>query len=384
MLSDNHRQELRLRVGNFLLSDTSPQPPEASPVVLRRDSRDPCDEIQMSADAQLQEEVGEARSSGRSARGRVKNARTLWTHVMERALLNGLVEARKQSLDTLNWNFRAAGWSIAVSLVQQSTDQPMTREICDNRWRKIRTIWRLWERHKKQVADWTWNSHIETYVHNVEVTRDYFDRHPDLQIFRAHGPAHMDLLEKLMYGNPTSEDHDESRVEISNGDKERLEPVEPENPTPSPALPAITKPLYQPDPIAPTGIPAPPMVISQVANQIPPPIPTPTDDRFQAESRLVNALITYGNILVETSRGISTSMVSPFQTACTEFVKEADQLLPLSWRNETGRVPYSRYSVILKALRDPLVSQTYISLRHCPIEDRREWIMDVLRDRDAN
>ncbi|WEW56352.1 hypothetical protein PRK78_001795 [Emydomyces testavorans] len=123
-----------------------------------------------------------------SARGRFKSSRTCWTRAMEKGLLEGLLEAQRKGLDGINGNFKNAAWTLAVARVQSVTRQSITKEICNNRWRKFKSVWKLWEKHKSQVSGWTWAPELETLASDPEVMDAYFAAHADMEMFRHRGP----------------------------------------------------------------------------------------------------------------------------------------------------------------------------------------------------
>lgn len=131
-------------------------------------------------------------------KGKVKKGRTKWTTEMEIALLDGLIEAKKEAHDTDNGNFKAAGWKITVNAVQGVTNQLITREICENKWRVYRDMWRLWVKHQNQISGWTWDPDLRTYVNDPEVMDTYFSEHLEMKIFHMKGPPYDEKLEELL------------------------------------------------------------------------------------------------------------------------------------------------------------------------------------------
>ncbi|QSS65810.1 hypothetical protein I7I51_06660 [Histoplasma capsulatum] len=75
---------------------------------------------------------------------RAARIRTDWTPAMELAMLNTFIDTKKWGLETDNSNYKSVVWPAIVEAVSQHTSQSITKDICDNRWRKIKTIWKLW------------------------------------------------------------------------------------------------------------------------------------------------------------------------------------------------------------------------------------------------
>jgi hypothetical protein len=91
---------------------------------------------------------------------------------MDEALLNSLLEAKREALDTDNGNFKSTVWVKVVEAVRTAARQQLqiTRLICDSRWRNhFKKIWRLWTKHKIQISGWTWDSNKETYTNEEDV-----------------------------------------------------------------------------------------------------------------------------------------------------------------------------------------------------------------------
>lgn len=67
-----------------------------------------------------------------------KNTRTTWNNLMEDSLVQGLYQAKKDGLDTDNGNFKLLEWNLAVTSVLAVTQQLITPDICQNRWRTVK------------------------------------------------------------------------------------------------------------------------------------------------------------------------------------------------------------------------------------------------------
>ncbi|EER28875.1 hypothetical protein D8B26_000600 [Coccidioides posadasii str. Silveira] len=323
----------------------------------------------------------------RQSRARLRSARTVWTWTMDRALLNGLIQAKGEGLDKGNGNFRIRGWEITVSKVQELTKQPMTREICENRWRKMKRTWKLWEQHKASTSDWTWDPAREAFVNQREVMDVYFNAHPEMEVFRDQGLMHKDMIERILPGGyvPRPYGTRMMRVQPQSGQREVAPADRPEtiSPAENPTLPSghvdTANNTY------PLPAPAIPAIQKRSATDS---APATAADQSQKRLRANNLgtgiltagdILTSGDALAEPARELAAALIPPYQRASSEFLKEMDLILPASWRDgETSRIPFSKYCVVLKALQDPFASETYIALLSRPRDDRIEFIMNII------
>ncbi|OJD26870.1 hypothetical protein ACJ73_01734 [Blastomyces percursus] len=123
-----------------------------------------------------------------------------WSSTMDKAMLLGLLDAKKDGWETDNGNFKIHGWNIAVQAVRRVTHQNVNKNNLENRWRSNKRIWRLWMKHKNQISGWTWCAERETYINDPEVMDEYFRRHPDMILFQHQGPAFREQHEQLLDG----------------------------------------------------------------------------------------------------------------------------------------------------------------------------------------
>jgi hypothetical protein len=119
---------------------------------------------------------------------------------MEDALMKSLWSAKREDLNTDNGNFLRIAWRDATEDVQIVTPQPISSEICQNRWRKLKETWRLWTIHKNQIKSWGWDSERHTFYTTEEAMDEYFEKHPNLKMFREQGPRNRDILAEILDG----------------------------------------------------------------------------------------------------------------------------------------------------------------------------------------
>lgn len=84
-----------------------------------------------------------------------------------------------------------------------TSNQQITIEICEDRWREFQRTWKLWLKHQSEVPNWFWNRKRQGPSADPEEMDAYFNSHPEMEIFREKGPDHQKLLEPLL-GNNTA------------------------------------------------------------------------------------------------------------------------------------------------------------------------------------
>lgn len=299
------------------------------------------------------------------------------------------MKAKKYGLDTDHLGFKAAGWQMAIDSLARVFPRPINRDSCENRWRRIRVEWPLWEKHIQQVSNWNWDPERGTYVSIGNIMDDYFNTHPEMKPFRHRGPSHQELKRQLFRGrlasttyvagvmttvtqmNGESNQQKRSQVAQSNG-PEVISTVEPN-------IPASAAPITS----APAGRSDPPAAQSQKKASTSTASSAPRDrerDRPSKRARytdLATAMTDVGDSILLSSRMLAQA-ISPYQRASREFLREMNDILPGSWKDSSGRIPLSKYSPFLRALSDPNNSITYIALMDCPKVDRFAFLSSIV------
>lgn len=119
---------------------------------------------------------------------------------MDTALLQALIDLRNEGkYSTDQEKVKSGEWRKITRAVNAKAPKPITWNACCHRWQRLRSKWRLWRWHKKQVADsWTWNDEQDTYVSDESVMDAYFDVHSDLAQFRHRGLRFRDMFGELL------------------------------------------------------------------------------------------------------------------------------------------------------------------------------------------
>ncbi|OJD20285.1 hypothetical protein ACJ73_08384 [Blastomyces percursus] len=126
--------------------------------------------------------------------------RVSWSPSMDEAMLQGLLDAKKDGWETENGNFKTYGWNMAIQAVQSVNHQMINKNTLDSRWRHFKRTWRLWMKHKNQISGWTWCAERGTYINDPEGMEEYFQRHLDMRLFQRQGPPFRELNEQLLDG----------------------------------------------------------------------------------------------------------------------------------------------------------------------------------------
>lgn len=74
---------------------------------------------------------------------------------MEEALLQGLVQAVREGHEADGSSFKAQGWKIAVTAVNNSTSQTVDKKVCVTKLDAFKKIWRLWKGHLGAISGWS-------------------------------------------------------------------------------------------------------------------------------------------------------------------------------------------------------------------------------------
>ncbi|OJD27501.1 hypothetical protein ACJ73_01114 [Blastomyces percursus] len=69
--------------------------------------------------------------------------RVSWSPSMDEAMLQGLLDAKKDGWETENGNYKTYGWNMAIQAVQSVTHQMINKNNLDSRWRHFKRTWRL-------------------------------------------------------------------------------------------------------------------------------------------------------------------------------------------------------------------------------------------------
>ncbi|KAL1978571.1 hypothetical protein VTN31DRAFT_1430 [Thermomyces dupontii] len=292
---------------------------------------------------------------------------------MDYALLNGLLFAKRNGFESDKGNFKAPGWDGVVTAVQATTNQPIEKKHCENRWRKKKQYWKLWVRHRAQASDWTWDADKETFVNDRAIMDEYFRNNPQLAVFRDCGPTFRTMMEDLL---------DNKGAEFRNGAFAtglghlggpigQAAPAAPVAP-PSP-VPVVTEQPQQPQQLQQ---PQPPQQ-SQQPQQ--PQQPQHSQHSQQPQHRtgiLPETVAELRQLLVEINQNSRSSV----RSAIESLLQEADDLLPDDWK-ENGVVRYEKLEPILDIFQDPVICDTYLALRSGRKEYRLRWILRTLERR---
>jgi hypothetical protein len=332
---------------------------------------------------------------------------------MENAMLDGLLRAKKLGMDGKDGCFHRSGWDMAISGVRKATNQPVTREICDNRWRKFKSIWKLWNEHNSRVSKiWTWHGKWETYVTEEPASSEYFKVYPEMIRFRQYGPPYRDKLEELLDGGPvlgryaTSGGMDLLRDRalmdslpktrgprlMSEEERDSHSPTPTSTPAPTPRPSPILVPdndvtmsISMPTPSTrqPSGtyehrsssarrassFNNPPLadIVAQLATAVRGSDPSNSPQLAESIAQLAAAV-------KESNASLRDCYRPPYERAVELFRQEQDRLLPEAWK-VCGRFPLQRIVNVLRILQLPSMSETFLALG----EYRAEWLFCELR-----
>ncbi|KLJ11883.1 hypothetical protein EMPG_12976 [Blastomyces silverae] len=299
--------------------------------------------------------------------------RTDWYPAMDLAMLHTFMDAKKRGLETDNGNYKRVVWRMVIDAVSQRTNQYITKEICDNRWRGIKTTWKKWCKHQQQISGWAFCQERMTYVNGIEVTSLYFNQHPDMRQFQHRGPAYPEITRELLDGRLATggyQARQQSRREEMRNENSREVGTAEEltlTPTPTPA-PFLTP---TPTPVAETPIASSQSSIrvstesSSTQNQ---PLKRKFADSIDALREVIRDSAT--------AKLISIEQPGDIERATRLFLSEVQELLPRDWKVD-GRIPYSRYSKIPLLFRDPNISGLYLGYSAGSMEDRRSFILTL-------
>lgn len=318
-----------------------------------------------------------------------KNTRTYWTDLMEDTLIRSLYEANKEGMDTESGNFTSTGWKLAVESVRLVTPQPITADICQNRWRKIKRIWRLWTKHAKQVSDWDWDSERRIFRNTAEVMEEYFRHHSDMRQFIDQGPRNREPLGEILDGKPAGEDYG-TGVQLLPKARARIASTIPNEEEEKDNDENIERNTYlSPEDSSHASSDTSKFTSTPASNSSHLMTPTPSRKRSLSnafpsarESRkkkskyeqIAEAIEFFGEQLKTLN---PTYVVGQ---AVRTFLDEVHELFE-DRKKENGRVPCDIYLPMLEVFEHPGHCHVYLALRdRVPKEDRREWILSHLRE----
>ncbi|KAG5299303.1 hypothetical protein I7I50_07362 [Histoplasma capsulatum G186AR] len=294
---------------------------------------------------------------------------TDWTPDMELAMLNTFIDAKKQGLETDNSNYKSVVWPSIVDAVSQHTHQSITKDICENRWRKIKTIWRLWHKHQQQISGWSFCQEKMTFINDIEVTSMYFNQHPEMRQFQHQGPVYPELTGELLDGRLATDDY---AIEYHAHQQRRREEMMSENTSDvgtEEELTFTSTSFLTPTPVVESLGAA--YQSSASSSQSPARMSTETSTRNQPLKRKFGDSIDALREVIRESATAKLRVEQPddIKQATRLFLSEIQDLLPEDWKVD-GQIPYSQYSKIPLLFRDPNISGLYLGYSAGSIEDQ--------------
>jgi hypothetical protein len=159
-------------------------------------------------------------SQDRSIRPRLE-----WNDEMHGAMLEGLVEAKAQGLQT-DGGFKKDGWMYGVRGAQIHTIQEVTKEKVNNKFDNDKKHWKEWLEHL-DVSGWGWNEAKGVPESTKEIMDAYFQKYPKRKPFRDAPPKFKELFDILLGGGlatgraaRTIWNRSTSRVQLESSDKD--------------------------------------------------------------------------------------------------------------------------------------------------------------------
>ncbi|OJD15035.1 hypothetical protein ACJ73_09016 [Blastomyces percursus] len=291
--------------------------------------------------------------------------RVSWSPSMDEAMLQGLLDAKRDGWETDNGNFETYGWNMAIQAVQSVTHQMIDENNLDSRWRHFKRTWRLWMKHRNQISGWTWCAERGTYINDPEVMEEYFQRHLDMRLFQRQGPPFRELNEQLLDGKLATGQYavgsQAMRRQLDIDDDLSYSPSYPA----SNAL-ASTNDLPQ---------------MSYTADDS----SAPERKRLrkgkkkataESISEVISVLLEMNKEMVNGLRGGRAPEI-----ATRLFLQEVNELLPEEWKDSNGMIPYWRYAAIPRLFASNAgMVQVYLGFSDSSIEQRRAFIMDILEN----
>jgi Myb/SANT-like DNA-binding domain len=150
---------------------------------------------------------------------------------MEEMLLNTLLQAQQNGLQTDNSGFRKAEWSMALEAVQAVTNQLVTLQQVKSKFDAFKLDWKAW-RHFVDQSGHGWDAEKGA---EPDVLESYFEARPRARNFRNKLIPYAEQLQTLLHGALATEEEvtdidvlilEEERREDDNSDDEEGQLVE--------------------------------------------------------------------------------------------------------------------------------------------------------------
>jgi hypothetical protein len=123
-----------------------------------------------------------------------------WNTQMEEAMLNALIDAQTQGLQTDNAAYKSAGWQMALDAVQECTLYTVQLQQIKSKHDAHKKDWKAWKEFCNQ-SGFGWDSEKGVPTASPEVLEAYFETHPQARKFREKPLAFADKLAILLDGH---------------------------------------------------------------------------------------------------------------------------------------------------------------------------------------
>jgi hypothetical protein len=130
-------------------------------------------------------------------------AKLRWESVMEDALIDTLMEAQTQGLNTDNASFKPAGWQMALEAVKRCTNQPIEVKQIKSKWDTFKADWKAWKAFIGHTG-FGWDAEKGVPTTEPEVLEAYFQSNPRTRKFRDRPIPYADQLQIILEGAVTT------------------------------------------------------------------------------------------------------------------------------------------------------------------------------------
>ncbi|KAL1973882.1 hypothetical protein VTN31DRAFT_5442 [Thermomyces dupontii] len=297
-----------------------------------------------------------------AAQSTTPNRRTVSSSQMEVALLDGLLAAKRDGLDTDGENFKGPGWIITVLSVKATTNQPVNRELCENCWRKIKQNWRLWLEHKGKISGWgcDWDDEEETLVAERSVAEAYFREHPEMRGFRDGPPENKKKLEEIMEGVRFA-DWKTRATRLSMAVEQRTS-----------AADSLGNDALQTDDRPNLNHKRSAMSVASNASSKKGEKEGNNEDKDNngGKSSLAESIDRLGNQIAGSTLINAQTSDETVSKAMAALMDDLDNIIPDDWKDDGGNVPFDKVAPFYSLMEHPIRARAYL---HLP--QKFEWLL---------
>lgn len=129
-----------------------------------------------------------------------------WDSAMEGALLDALMQAQERGLQTDNASFKAAGWEMALTSVQQATTQNVVTHQIKVKYDTLKQDWKAWKSFIEHTG-FGWDEEKGVPTAEPEILETYFQSNPRARKFRDRPLPHAEKLQTLLDGAVATGEH---------------------------------------------------------------------------------------------------------------------------------------------------------------------------------